>query len=147
MRRRLAVALALGLAAAGCIDALDPQTGPAVAARCVNDDTDPGTTVSFAGDVQPILDLRCKGCHYPTGANPVGLQATGLDLSSVASVLAGGNAGPVVVAAQPCGSILYEKVLPGPPFGARMPLSGPPFLTDAQLQVIHDWIAEGGLAN
>jgi hypothetical protein len=150
MRRALARTLALAAAAAvagGCIDALDPKTGPAIAARCVDDDSDPGASVSFAKDIQPIFDMRCKFCHYPTGGAPIGLETTGLDLSSHAAVLAGAAAGPVVVAGQPCASILYEKVSPGPPFGSRMPLNGPPFLTDAQLQLIHDWIAEGGLAN
>ncbi len=147
MRGALVLLLVL-VPAAGCIDALDPKTGPAIAVRCDDADSDPGKAVSFAKDVQPIFDARCKFCHYPTGAAPIGLETTGLDLSSQGSILAGAAGGvAVVVPGQPCSSILYGKVSPGPPFGSRMPLNGPPFLSDQQLQLIHDWIAEGALAN
>jgi hypothetical protein len=30
-----------------------------------------------------------------------------------------------------------------PPFGARMPLNGPPFLDERDRQLLADWIAEG----
>jgi hypothetical protein len=36
-----------------------------------------------------------------------------------------------------------QKISAAPPFGARMPLDGPPFLSASQIQVISDWIAEG----
>lgn len=147
MRLAVTLHLCLSVLLAGCIDALDPDTGPAVASLCLDEDSDPGTAVSYASDVQPIFNARCQSCHFPTGIAPIGLEVTGLDLSSHATVLAGATAGVVVEAAQPCASILYEKVSPGPPFGGRMPLNGPPFLTDGQIQLIHDWIAEGALAN
>jgi len=138
---------ALVLALAGCIDALDPEVGPPSTARCLDDDSDPGTAVSFTRDIQPIFDDRCKFCHYPTGGAPIGLDFTGLDLSSYRTVLAGATTSVVVVAGKPCASIIVQKVSQGPPFGSRMPLNGPPFLTDGQIQLIHDWVAEGALAN
>jgi len=49
----------------------------------------------------------------------------------------------IVVPGQPCASILYLKVDEAPPFGARMPLDGPPFWTEDEIQRLHDWIAEG----
>jgi hypothetical protein len=131
----------------GCIDALDPDTGAAVAPLCGASDSDPGQATSFANDVAPILAAHCKTCHFPDGVAPIGLQVTGLDLSTYATVIAGATAGPVVVAGQPCSSVLFLKVSPGPPFGGRMPLNGPPFLTDAEIRLIHDWIAEGALAD
>jgi hypothetical protein len=148
VRRALILGL-FGLVAmgGGCIDELDPDTGAAVAPLCGASDSDPGQPTSFASDVAPILAARCKACHFPDGVAPIGLQVTGLDLSTYATVIAGATAGPVVVAGQPCSSVLFLKVSPGPPFGGRMPLNGPPFLTDAQIQVIHDWIAEGALAD
>ncbi len=141
------VVLLLGALAAACD--LEPDVGGAVAARCADDDGDPGTVTSFATDIQPIFLDRCRSCHFPDGAAPIGLRTTGLDLSSYATVIAGATveAEVVVVAGKPCESILWQKVSPGPPFGGRMPLSGPPFLTDEQIQLIHDWIAEGALAN
>jgi mono/diheme cytochrome c family protein len=148
---RLAVAclllvLILVLALAGCIDALEPDTGAALAGRCVDEDSDTGTSVSFVTDIAPVFAERCAACHFPDGIAPIGLQVTGLDLSSHASVIAGARTGAVVVADKPCASVLFLKVSPGPPFGGRMPLNGPPFLTDGQIQLIHDWIAEGALA-
>ena len=137
----------LWLGLGGCIDALDPDTGPAVAAACVDADSDTGQAVSYGQNIQPIFNDRCRFCHFPDGVAPIGLQVTGLNLSSYRTVLAGATAGPVIQASRPCSSILFLKVSPGPPFGGRMPLNGPPFLTDGQIQLIHDWIAEGALAN
>ncbi len=130
---------------AGCLDEIGPNVGAPVAALCSN--AAGSAPVSFKNDIQPIFDSRCKACHYPTGVAPIGLQVTGLDLSTYQTVMSGAIQGPVVVADEPCSSVLYLKVTPGPPFGSRMPFNGPPFLTDGQIQLIHDWIAEGALAN
>lgn len=129
---------------AGC--GLAPDVGPLATGGCDNADTDPKLGLGFAADIQPILK-RC-GCHMPTSAGAPGpaTQITGLDLSSLATLRAGGhNSGPdIVIAMQPCDSILYQKVGVAPPFGARMPYNGPPYLTDDEIRKIHDWIAEGG---
>lgn len=143
MRASILVACLTALA---CSD-LDPDTGSALSSLCSDGDSDTGKSTSFARDIQPILVDRCKACHFPDGVAPIGLQVTGLDLSSYATIIAGARPGPVIAANQPCESILFLKVNPGPPFGGRMPLNGPPFLTDAQIQLIHDWIAEGALAD
>ena len=52
----------------------------------------------------------------------------------------------IVVDGEPCESFLLLKVTDGVPFGARMPLDGPG-LSPRQIQLIHDWIAEGALDN
>ena len=64
-------------------------------------------------------------------------------------MLAGGqNTGAsIVVSGMPCDSLLWQKISPGPPFGARMPFNGPPFLSDEQRRLIGDWIAEGARDN
>jgi hypothetical protein len=49
----------------------------------------------------------------------------------------------IVVPGNPCRSLIVEKVREYPSFGGRMPLNGPPFLTDEEIQLISDWIAEG----
>lgn len=146
MRARAGLVVLVAIAAAACLDNLGPQVGAPVASLCAND-AESSTEVSFARDVQPIFDVHCKACHYPNGIAPIGLQVTGLNLSTYPSVISGATAGPVVVADQPCQSVLYLKVTPGPPFGSRMPFNGPPFLTNGEIQLIHDWIAEGALAN
>lgn len=143
----------VALLLAGCLDALDPQVGAPLVDRCVNQDSDPRNDVSFSRDILPIFKkeagpVGCT-CHQPTDPNPLGFEQTGLDLSSYTGLRAGGSnsMAAIVIPGQPCESILWQKISAGPPFGARMPFSGPPFLSDAQRRLIADWIAEGAHAN
>ncbi|HKA88966.1 MAG TPA: hypothetical protein VKE22_14955 [Haliangiales bacterium] len=144
MRAHAPAACALLLA--GCLDAIGPDVGAPTAARCLDEDSDLGTDVSFARDVQPLLMQRCTLCHAP---GRLGFEIIGLDLTSYAALRAGGRVGgsAIVLPGEPCESIIVQKIGEGPPFGARMPLNGPPFLTDAQRALIHDWIAEGAREN
>jgi hypothetical protein len=79
----------------------------------------------------------------------VGIEVSGLDLSSFSKVMRGGNqSGPeIVIAGDPCNSILLQKVSAAPPFGSRMPSDGPPYLTPTERQLISDWILEGARDN
>jgi hypothetical protein len=49
----------------------------------------------------------------------------------------------IVIDADPCRSTLVDKISRTPDFGSRMPLSGPPYFTPEEVQLVHDWIAEG----
>lgn len=148
----LALASALAFAFAGCyaaIDDLDPQVGGALSERCANQDSDPDHDVSFSKQILPVLKrqnvaIGCT-CHQPTEPNPIGVEQSGLDLSSHAALMRGGNNSKanLVIPGQPCDSVLWQKISAGPPFGARMPFSGPPFLDDATRVLFADWIAEG----
>jgi hypothetical protein len=135
--------LAVSLAA-GCIEAFDPQVGAPLSQRCVDEDSDPGRDVSYA-EVVEIFDEYCFGCHSPTGRAPIGIEVGGLDLSTYDRLRAGGvvSRSDVVIPGRPCGSILIQKIQPGAPFGARMPLNGPPFVDADEVQLLADWIAEG----
>jgi hypothetical protein len=106
---------------------------------------DAGMTMSEAAagpcpDVPSLLAQTCgaSGCHEPT------TKAQGLDLSSpgVASRLVGvpatEGAGFLVNTMNPANSVIYTKLLPTPPFGARMPLTGP--LDDATIQCVLNWV-------
>lgn len=135
------------------LDAFDPMTGPPLQERCVNQDSDPDQDVSFREDIQPVMmgataQPGC-GCHMPAGADPIGFELSGLDLSSYEGLRAGGvnSQSSIVLPGAPCDSILWQKVSPGPPFGSRMPFNGPPFLDQATRQVLADWIAEGARDN
>ena len=90
----------------------------------------------------------CLPCHDPKGDSPQGYQTGGLDLTSHATLMAGGvnSAADIVVPGEPCASRLLQKVGPTPPSGSRMPLVGNPLTTELQ-QKIHDWIAEGAQDN
>lgn len=131
---------------------LEPDVGPRLAGTCNDADSHPGSSVSFSQDIRPLIvrpDGGC-GCHLPSSTGPgPGTQLAGLDLSSYASLRAGGfNSGSrIVVAGEPCSSILYQKVDDAPPFGSRMPLNGPPFWSSDELQRLSDWIAEGAQDN
>lgn len=153
MIRQILPVLLLSTGCLSAIDGLDPKVGEPIAVRCSNTDSDPDRDVSFSNDVQPILLGRTMnpgcGCHLPTNPDPVGLSETGLNLSDLGGLRAGGanSLAGVVVAGAPCESILWQKVSSGPPFGSRMPFDGPPFLDDEARQLISDWIAEGARDN
>ena len=83
----------------------------------------------------PILVEKCVMCHSGDSA-PAGLK-----LDSFDSLLNGGIRGPVVKAGDPAASELVRRLkgssLP------RMPMTGPPFLSDSQIAMFEDWIANG----
>jgi len=135
---------------AGCIaDELAPDVGDPLAGSCVDTDSDPVVTVSFAHDIRPLMDRESMAagcsCHTPTNGSPSGIALGGLDLGSYESMRAGGfnTGGDLVVPGEPCSSLIVDKLSPTPSWGARMPYDGPPYLTDEEQQLVRDWIAEG----
>ncbi len=95
--------------------------------------------VTFA-DVDAILKQRCIVCHSDNSrfsAPPEGLRLTDLD-----RVLLGGDR-VVVIPGNPEASELWRRVegLASP----RMPFDGPPWLTEAQIDLIRTWIEEGAV--
>jgi hypothetical protein len=150
-RAALAAALVAGLAAAGGC-ALEPDVGPRLAGTCDDSDRIPGKPVSFTDDIHPLIVRPAGGCgcHLPTpNGNGTGTQISGLNLSSLSTLRMGGfhSGAQMIVAGEPCSSIMYQKLSDAPPFGSRMPLNGPPFWTTDELQLLHDWIAEGARDN
>lgn len=138
----------------GCLlDDVAPEVGPELTGTCDGADGDPATDVSFARDLRPLFDRpRTMGgcsCHTPTNGTPSGIELGGLDLGSVASLRRGGHhTGPdIIIPGDPCRSLLLHKLSATPPFGARMPLDGPAYLTTEELALVHDWIAEGAEDN
>jgi hypothetical protein len=152
MRIAMLVALIAALPF-GCIAELEPDVGEVRAGICKPEDTDPEQEVSFREDILTIFERPrgepgC-GCHLPTSGRPVGIEIAGLDLSSYRTVMRGGNQSgdQHVVPGDPCASILLQKVTSAPPFGSRMPSSGPPFLSARDRDLLSDWIAEGARDN
>ncbi|MEY8876204.1 MAG: c-type cytochrome domain-containing protein [Leptothrix sp. (in: b-proteobacteria)] len=86
-------------------------------------------------ELQPILQSRCVICHNGPSA-PLGLQ-----LDSLAGLLKGSSRGPVVKAGDPAGSELMRRIRGQSQ--PRMPMTGPPWLTDAEVALFERWIAEG----
>jgi mono/diheme cytochrome c family protein len=94
--------------------------------------------VVYNDDIQPIFTSRCIACHGGT---------SGVTLSSYAAVMnsVGDQYGrAVVVPNQPDDSPIIDKIGLNPQYGDRMPQGGP-YLSDAQIELIRQWIAEGAL--
>jgi len=153
IRAAAVAAVCIALLPFGCISELEPDVGAVRAGICKPEDTDPERDVSFQEDIlmmfeRPRGEPGC-GCHLPTSGRPVGIELAGLDLSTYDKLMHGGNqsAEEIVVPGDPCASILLQKVSSAPPFGARMPTSGPPFWSPADRDLLSDWIAEGARDN
>ncbi|RUL83961.1 DUF1553 domain-containing protein [Tautonia sociabilis] len=93
--------------------------------------------VDYLRAIKPVLAERCFACH---GALK---QEAELRVDTVALMIEGSNAGPVIAPGDVAGSYLVD-VLTGAA-GFRMPPEGEP-LTDAQIGLIRDWIAAGAPA-
>jgi hypothetical protein len=96
--------------------------------------TSPAPLVSFANDVDPILERNCRPCHGET------VQMGKFDLRTRESALRGGVRGSDIIPGDAEGSRLYRRVagLERPP----MPAQGTP-LTAEQAAVVKQWIDEG----
>ena len=124
-----------------------PLMALAILSSCMNnvEDISDGngidpSEVSYSQDIQPIFSSSCggSGCHLPNTTNGVNLSSysavmnsTGLSYNS-----------EIVLAGNPEGSPLVDKIEPNPDIGARMPLTGG-FLTPTEINMIKAWI-EGG---
>jgi len=154
MKRAIVGVALLVVGCIGAIDPFDPEVGAPTSARCDDADSDPDTDVSYAMHIAPLIRGEVMGtpgcsCHLPTSATPIGLEQTGLDLSTIDGIRAGGgrSRGTAAIPGQPCSSLIVQKIGPAPPVGARMPFNGPPYLSAETQQLIADWIAEGALEN
>jgi mono/diheme cytochrome c family protein len=90
--------------------------------------------VSFSQDVLPIFEAKCSMCHGALG---------GWDASSYQAVMTTGDNAPAVIAGDPENSLLAQKLLGTQTEGTIMPPAGK--LSDAEIQIILDWIAAGAL--
>ena len=86
-------------------------------------------------DLAPLIAERCLMCH--SGA----VASAGLRLDSYDAILKGSAKGPVVKAGDVAGSELMRRIkgasLP------RMPMTGPPWLADADIARFERWVTGG----
>lgn len=109
-------------------------------------------TVSFANDVQPILDIACLDCHTTEGE---GMAASGLAVNDYDAVMKGTRFGPVVVAGSSISSTLYMTIagktdpeIQMPPFHDQAWAEGRGVpLTDEAIDTIALWIDQGAQNN
>jgi len=90
-------------------------------------------TVSFARDIQPILENSCWKCHGEA------MQLSKLDLRTLEGALKGGEKGAAIVPGKSDESRLYRRVAglekPAMPMGET--------LTGEQISAIRAWIDQG----
>jgi hypothetical protein len=90
---------------------------------------DPNAAICFERDILPIFNSKCamSGCH------DAGTAAEGYDLSNYKKIVSHG-----IVKGKPNSSELYEVVADN-----EMPPKGYTKLSDAEKQMLYDWIADG----
>jgi hypothetical protein len=137
----------------GCLAAVEPDIGALRAGTCKPEDSDPDHDVSFMSDILPLF-VRPNGmagcaCHQPNSRRTSGIDATGLNLLNYKTLMRGGNTSQatIVVAGNPCASLIVQKIGEAPPSGSRMPSDGPPYMTPPEIELLSDWIAEGAHDN
>ena len=86
---------------------------------------------SFQHEVRPIFEKACFQCHSDEKS------LAGLDVRSIAALMAGGSGGPALIPGKPDDSLLIKQLESG-----KMPLGGEP-LTPAQLQLVRAWVKDG----
>lgn len=86
-------------------------------------------------EVGAMFAERCTLCHSGEFA-PLGLR-----LDSYADALAGGENGPVLIPGDAAASPLYQRLTGD--IEPRMPMTGPPFLSEAEIAEVAAWIDAG----
>jgi hypothetical protein len=94
----------------------------------------PGADAYWASHIEPLLKAHCAECHNPTKAK------SGLDLSSLQTILRGGERGSAVIPGHPDESNLYKFLSsesdPHMPPGKRKPLG------EEEIGLVKKWIQE-----
>ena len=92
---------------------------------------------TWSGSLKKVFADRCFACHGALA------QQGGLRVDTAAGLLAGGDAGPVVVPGDPAAGTLVARVVHADP-AERMPPEGEGEpLTPAQIETLKAWIAAG----
>lgn len=142
--RVLLCVLPLTALLSGCDEKLSSLTGPTPALT--------PTLSSIQAQIFSNSDSTgrrtCVSCHTDAGRTPsAGLNLReGTSFASLVGKPSARKAGATfVVPGDPDASYLIQKLEAGRTdiVGGRMPLGGPPYLTDGQLLVLRRWIALG----
>jgi hypothetical protein len=120
----LAVVAALLLAGCGKISGTDSATQTGVDAGTPYT----GPVVTYYKDVQPLVAANCQGCHSADGIGP-------FDLSNYDAMKAHGAVAAAAVSAR--------IMPPWMPSEAGRPLIGSRRLTDDQITLVKNWVAQG----
>jgi WD40 repeat protein len=96
----------------------------------------PGTPVSYYGEIRPIFQANCQGCHQPAKLKG------GYSMTDFQKLLAGGEKdGVAIVPGDVSKGSLLEQITPQNG-AAEMPKNKPP-LAEHEIALIRRWITEG----
>lgn len=91
---------------------------------------------TFSSNILPIFKEKCVMCHGASG---------GWDGSNYKSVMESGENAPVILANNPQGSLLVQKLIGKQTIGGSMPPGNP--LSQAEIDAIVSWITAGAMDN
>ena len=95
--------------------------------------------IDYTTQIHPIFDNSCTGCHVNGGT-----YSGGLDLSSYAQTMEGGNSGNTIVPLDHTNSVLYNRITLSDTDPQFMPKNDDP-LSQYEIDLIAQWIDEGAL--
>jgi len=101
-------------------------------------------SVSYKGNVAPILQNHCLKCHNPEGD---GYKSSGLNMETYASLMKGTKFGPVIVPGNSVSSTLVRLVNGKADPAITMPHGGMQLLQEQEIKTISSWIDQGAKDN
>jgi hypothetical protein len=102
-------------------------------------------TATFTRVQNEIFTPTCAqlGCHDPLGRQSQQILKAGVAYANIVNVQSVENPGiKRITPGDPANSYLYRKITGAGITGDRMPQSGP-YLSDAQIKLVRDWIRRG----
>jgi hypothetical protein len=103
-----------------------------------------GGAVSYARDVEPILEANCLSCHQPGGA---GFEASGFSMVSYDDLMKGTQYGPMVIPGDSEGSNLLVLMEGRADPSISMPHGSMELVSAADIATIRRWIDQGAKKN
>ncbi len=110
---------------------------------CEKQDQPQFHNVTYANDVEPIIQKHCVQCHV-TGQQ--GAKASGLELDSYESLMKGTSLGQVINPGSAVSSSLYILISGKDKLTINMPHGNKP-LSDEEIETIRVWIENGAVEN
>jgi hypothetical protein len=104
-----------------------------------------GHSVSYRGDVYPILEKNCLECHSPPSGE--GYRAVGFAMTSYESLMRGTVYGPVIKPGDSQCSVLMMLVEGRADETLRMPHDADEPLAQEDIAALRSWIAQGAKNN
>ena len=143
-RRRLPAALAgivLAACGGGSGEGLDSNGRPSAGGS-----GNSALAAPFSSIQANVFTPRCTGCHAGSSA-PMGLRLDEGNSYALLVGVASAEQGSLqrIAAGRPDDSYLVQKIEGRAALGARMPFGGP-YLDDATIAVIRQWVADGAKA-